>query len=76
MFIISFELIALSNYYSNKFSAISSVVKKLNKLDVTHVGTFQAYIGLSGTQEDLKLPTGNYIYFKNNDVYEVDKYLR
>lgn len=52
------------------------VVKKLNAMDSPKVAAFQAYIGLSGSQEDLKLPANNYFWFKSNDVMEIDNYLR
>lgn len=52
------------------------VVKQLNAVDSPKVATFQAYIGLSGSQNDLKLPPNNCFWFKNNDIFEIDKYLR
>uniref|UniRef100_A0A914RR07 Amine oxidase domain-containing protein n=1 Tax=Parascaris equorum TaxID=6256 RepID=A0A914RR07_PAREQ len=52
------------------------VVKQLNAVDSPKVATFQAYIGLGGSQKDLKLPGNNCFYFRNNDILEIDKYLR
>lgn len=52
------------------------MVNQLNLLETVPVGGFQAYIGLSGTQNSLQLPSNNYFWYKNNNPYEFDHYLR
>uniref|UniRef100_A0A915PZB8 Heat shock protein 60 n=1 Tax=Setaria digitata TaxID=48799 RepID=A0A915PZB8_9BILA len=56
-------------------SAMFEVLNQLNSLETIPVGGFQAYIGLSGTKNDLQLPSSNYFWCKNNNPYEFDHYL-
>ncbi|VDM94695.1 unnamed protein product, partial [Onchocerca ochengi] len=57
-------------------SVMFEIVNQLDSLETMPVGAFQAYIGLSGTQDDLRLPSNNYFWYKNNNPYEFDNYLR
>lgn len=52
------------------------IVNRLDSLDTLPIGGFQAYIGLSGTRNTLQLPSNNYFWYKNNNPYEIDHYLR
>uniref|UniRef100_A0A183D7P0 COesterase domain-containing protein n=1 Tax=Gongylonema pulchrum TaxID=637853 RepID=A0A183D7P0_9BILA len=56
-------------------SAMFEVVNRLYSLEAVPIGGFQAYIGLTGSQCDLNLPSSNYFWLKNNNPYEVDYYL-
>ncbi|VDK71239.1 unnamed protein product [Litomosoides sigmodontis] len=56
-------------------SVMLKMVNQLNSLDTTSFGGFQAYIGLSGTKNSLRLPSNNFFWYKNNNPYEFDHYL-
>ncbi|VDM47258.1 unnamed protein product [Toxocara canis] len=58
------------------FKAMFNVIKKLNAIDSLPVAAFQAYIGLRGSQEDLKLPSNNYFWYKCDEPMQIDTYLR
>lgn len=52
------------------------MVNQLNSLETVPFGGFQAYIGLTGTKNSLQLPSNNFFWYKNNNPYEFDHYLR
>ncbi|KAL4002945.1 NAD(P)-binding Rossmann-like domain family protein [Acanthocheilonema viteae] len=56
-------------------SIMFKMVNQLNSLNTVPIGGFQAYIGLSGTQNSLQLPSNNFFWYKNNNPYEFDHYL-
>ncbi|EFO19028.2 hypothetical protein LOAG_09468 [Loa loa] len=56
-------------------SVMFKIVNQLNSLETVQFGGFQAYIGLSGTQNTLGLPSNNYFWSKNNNSYEYNHYL-
>uniref|UniRef100_A0AAF5PRQ2 All-trans-retinol 13,14-reductase n=1 Tax=Wuchereria bancrofti TaxID=6293 RepID=A0AAF5PRQ2_WUCBA len=56
-------------------SVMSKKVNQLNSLETMPIGGFQAYIGLSGAQNNLRLPSNNFFWYKNSNPYEFDHYL-
>ncbi|KAM3724695.1 All-trans-retinol 13,14-reductase [Dirofilaria immitis] len=56
-------------------SGMFKIINELDSLETVRIGGFQAYVGLSGTQNELRLPSNNYFWYKNNNPYEFDHYL-
>ncbi|VDK60294.1 unnamed protein product [Anisakis simplex] len=48
----------------------------MNAASSPKVAAFQVYLGLNGSQEDLKLPSNNYFLYKSNEATAADDYLR
>lgn len=52
------------------------IASRVHSLEKIRLGAFQAYIGFSASQKELKFPRSNFFWLKNSNPYELDRYVR